>query len=204
MSALLPAVHDYVARTPRARIRRKRLEDVADDYRWRKDPELQHFNAEPPYSSDFDTFRVQFELDLEFRDDRRGMYSIEDLHGMHVGNLMYYNADHFEGTAEFGMTIAEAGHRDGGLGRELAAGFLNYAWRELPFRRYVLHTLDWNVRAQKAFAAAGFEPVAVVRRAGRAFVRMEARREYWLLHDTEGAFAFARPATEAGRSPTGL
>lgn len=178
-----------VAETARARIRRKRREDAADDYRWRCDPELQRYNAEPPFTSGFDTFLVQFEVDLEFGHERRGMYSIESVDGAHIGNLMYYNADHLAGLAEFGMTLATEGSRGVGLGREVLAGFLRYAWRELPFRRFVLHTLDWNVRAQKAFGAAGFESTAWVNRAGVTFLQMEARREYWLLRDAEGEFA---------------
>ena len=115
--------HLVIARTPRARIRRKRREDAGDDYRWRRDPDLQRFNAEPVLEASFETFLVQFELDLEFGHDRRAMFSIETPDGVHIGNLMYYNADRAGGAFEFGMSIADEALRGKGLGREVTAAF---------------------------------------------------------------------------------
>ena len=45
--------------------------------------------------------------------------------------------------------------------------------------RVYLHTLDWNVRAQKAFAAVGFRDCGRLRRGDNRFHVMEVRRE-WL------------------------
>jgi RimJ/RimL family protein N-acetyltransferase len=191
--------HLVVAETPRVRIRHKRREDAIDDYSWRRDPRLQRFNAEPVYDAPFETFLVQFEFDLEFGHDRRGLYSIETLSGLHIGNLMYYNADRLGGAAEFGMSIADQNMQGIGLGRETAAAFLRYVWRELPFRRVVLHTLEWNERAQRAFASAGFDAAGRVIRAGDAFIRMEALRERWLFREMEGEFQF--PAAPGLASP---
>jgi RimJ/RimL family protein N-acetyltransferase len=36
-----------------------------------------------------------------------------------------------------------------------------------------LHTLDWNVRAQRCFQKAGFVPRGLVQRDGRSFLLME-------------------------------
>ena len=126
-----------IAETPRVRLRHKRREDAVDDFRWRQDPNLQRFNAEPAYEASFETFLTQFEIDLEFGHDRRGMFSIETPQGIHVGNLMYYNADRVSGAIEFGMSIADERLRGQGLGREVTAAFLRYAWRELPFRNSI-------------------------------------------------------------------
>ncbi len=191
--------HLVVAETPRVRVRRKRREDAVDDFRWRRDPDLQLFNAEPAYDAPFETFLGQFELDLEFGHDRRGMFSIETPDGAHIGNLMYYNADRVSGVVEFGMSIAEEARRGQGLGREATAAFLRYVWRELPFRRVTLHTLEWNERAQRAFAAAGFDAAGRVERGGNRFVRMEARREWWLLREMRGEFEFARADPRSSR-----
>ncbi len=191
MSSRDATAHLVVAETPRARIRHKIRNDAVEDFAWRRDPELQHFNAEPVYDGSFESFLVQFEMDLAFGHERRGLYSIESLEGRHVGNIMYYNGDLASGTAEFGVTIADESLRGAGLGREVVVAFLRYLWRSLPYRRIVLHTLAWNVRAQRAFAAAGFKPAGTVRRHGNEFVKMEALREHWLLSDMEGEFAFA-------------
>jgi RimJ/RimL family protein N-acetyltransferase len=39
-----------------------------------------------------------------------------------------------------------------------------------------LHTLDWNVRAQRCFQKAGFVPRGTVQRNGRNFLLMETLR----------------------------
>jgi hypothetical protein len=56
--------------------------------------------------------------------------------------------------------------------------------------------LEWNERAIRSFRAAGFADAARVFRDNEWFLRMEARREWWLLWDAEGRFA-ARTATPA-------
>ena len=68
------------------------------------------------YDSSFEIFLAQFELDLDFGHDRRGMFSIETPDGVHIGNLMYYNADRVGGAVEFGMTIADEALRGPGAG----------------------------------------------------------------------------------------
>ena len=47
--------------------------------------------------------------------------------------------------------------------------------------RVYLHTLDWNVRAQRSFAKCGFVPVRRVRRNGKDFILMEIGKEQHLL-----------------------
>jgi RimJ/RimL family protein N-acetyltransferase len=44
-------------------------------------------------------------------------------------------------------------------------------------RRLYLHTLDWNVRAQRAFRRAGFRECGTSWRDGHTFVMMEMLRE---------------------------
>ena len=50
----------------------------------------------------------------------------------------------------------------------------------MPSLRLIyLHTLDWNGRARRAFAACGFRETGPLRRAGRNFIRMEITRQQW-------------------------
>jgi len=181
-----------VAETARARVRTKTRADAADDFAWRKDAEMQRYNGEPPSDATFEEYLVQFEFDLAFGHDRRKMFSIESrADGRHIGNVMFYNADRRTGTVEFGMSLAEEGDRGAGLGREVTAAFLRYLFNEHPYRRVILHTLEWNERARRSFAAAGFEPTGRLERNGEFYVRMEARREWWLMRDVEGRYAFS-------------
>jgi len=69
--------------------------------------------------------------------------------------------------------------------------FMRYLWDTTPFRILFLHTLDWNERAQRSFRKAGFAAVARVIRGDDVFIRMEARREWWLMHEADGRFDFA-------------
>jgi RimJ/RimL family protein N-acetyltransferase len=180
--------HLVVAAGPRLRVRHKTLDDAIDDYSWRRDPENARLNGMQPFSEGFTRFLQVFEHDLAFVQPDRAQFAIEANDGAHIGSVMFYNADHGREAAEFGISIGDRRFRDSGLGREATVLFLRYAWQTYPFRSFYLHTLDWNERARRCFLAAGFNDVAVVERGGDRFVRMEARREWWLLWDMEGRF----------------
>jgi len=104
---------------------------------------------------------------------------------------MLYNADHAREIAEFGISIGDRRYWGNGLGREATILFLRFAWANHPFRSFFLHTLDWNERALRCFRSTGFNEVAIVERGGERFIRMETRREWWLLWEMEGRFDLA-------------
>jgi RimJ/RimL family protein N-acetyltransferase len=168
------------------RIRLKRREDALDDFRWRRDPEVARFDGSEPLKSTFTDYLRQVEYDLSFVDPRRQVFSLDSPEGVHFGNIMYYNAD--GDSAEIGVCVAQADYRDRGIGTAAMVAFVRYLWNMLGVRELYLHTLDWNVRARASFARAGFEETARIVRDPHVFIRMEARREWWLLHDMEGHF----------------
>jgi RimJ/RimL family protein N-acetyltransferase len=186
--------HLVVAVSSRLRIRRKHLSDALDDFQWRRDPELARFDGTEPVSTTFTEFLQQLESDLAFRDPRREAFSLETPEATHIGNIMYYNADYRGESAEFGICIGDRAFRGEGLGTEATVTFLRFAWETRPYRLIYLHTLEWNHRARRCFRAAGFEETARVFRNRQWFVRMEARREWWLLWDMEGRFTTREPA----------
>lgn len=186
MSEPRPAV---VAETPRLRLREKRIEDARAEYAWRKDPEVSRYDATLPLILSYSDFVQQFARELQFANPTRHAYAIETVEGEHIGALMYYNADHSTGAAEYGISIGPAESRGAGLGTEATVAFLRFAWRALPLRRIYLHTLEWNERARRSFERAGFRATKTVRRHNERFLRMEAKREWWLLWDSEGRFA---------------
>ncbi len=187
--------HLVVAAGPRLRIRYKTRDDAIDDYAWRRDPENARLNGMQPFSEGFTRFLQVFERDLAFAQPDRAQFAIETAGGVHIGSVMFYNADHARETAEFGISIGDGRYRGDGLGREATILFLRFAWQTHPFRSFYLHTLDWNERARRCFLASGFDDVAIVERGGDRFIRMEARREWWLLWDMEGRFSVTpRPA----------
>lgn len=180
------------------RIRHKRLHDAIDDYAWRRDPETARFDGNAPITLTYSQFYAQFERDILFRPDGHCSYALESPDGVHFGNLVYYNVAAARSSVEFGMTIGLPAYRDRGLGTVAAIAFLRHLWETTPFRLIYLHTLEWNERAVRAFRRAGFEDAERVCRNGQWFLRMEARREWWLMWDMEGRFrSRSRPTGES-------
>lgn len=192
---------EVVAETTRLRLRLKSREDALDDFEWRRDPEGAMYDGALPLAMTFSEFVEHVERDLGFVDPRRRMFAVDTREGLHIGNVMYYNADSARDSAEFGISIGRREWRGHGLGSEAAIAFLRLLWATTPFRRIYLHTLEWNERAQHCFRKAGFEETARVLRDGKSFLRMEARREWWLMWEMEGCFAAVpaeEPSTTAG------
>lgn len=196
--------HLVVAAGPRLRIRHKVRDDAIDDYGWRRDPENARLNGMQPFSEGFTRFLQVFEHDLAFGHADRAQFALETNDCAHIGSVMFYNADHAREAAEFGISIGDRRYWGNGLGTEATVLFLRFAWQNYPFRSFYLHTLDWNERALRCFRSTGFNEVTVVERDGDRFIRMEARREWWLLWDMEGRFdSKTAPTPISGPGETG-
>jgi RimJ/RimL family protein N-acetyltransferase len=86
---------------------------------------------------------------------------------------MYYNLREATGEAELGITIGDRRYWGQGYGSDAVQALVKLVFREKALRRVFLHTLEWNVRAQRCFQKAGFMPRGLVRRDGRNFLLME-------------------------------
>lgn len=197
--------HLLVADGGPVRIRAKHPADVHNDYTWRLDEEVVRYDAGTPTDMPFEEFAAQHLYDIQFpRTDRR-IFALETPSRLHIGNCMYYNADPIAGEAELGISIALDEYRGQGIGTAAVVAFVRYLFTAHAFRRIVLHTLEWNERAVRCFQRAGFGNAVMVERDCRRLVRMEARREWWLLRDMEGRFDFARapspPSENSGAHP---
>jgi len=104
---------DVVARGRRTVVRRKRLPDAADEYRWRSDPELARFDASRPVQTPFEAYERNWSFDYRFTDMAGRSFAIEDENGRHIGNVMYYNIDSARSEAEVGSALGSlsAGRR---------------------------------------------------------------------------------------------
>jgi ribosomal-protein-alanine N-acetyltransferase len=168
---------DVAARGRRVILRRKRLSDTEDDYAWRSDDELARYDAVPPLRISFSDFQTSFLAQVRYPDRARRSYAIEDENGHHIGNAMYYNLREAMGEAELGITIGDRRYWGRGYGSDAVQALVELVFREKGLRRMFLHTLEWNVRAQRCFQKAGFEPRGLVRRDGRNFLLMEIMRQ---------------------------
>ncbi|MGQ9572474.1 MAG: GNAT family N-acetyltransferase [Dehalococcoidia bacterium] len=168
---------DVAARGRKVILRRKRLSDAADDYAWRSDEELARYDAVPPLRISFTDFVASLLAQLRYPDPARRSYAIEDESGHHIGNAMYYNLSEEMGEAELGITIGDCRYWNQGYGSDAVQALVKLMFREKRLRRMFLHTLDWNVRAQRCFEKAGFVPCGLVRRDGLNFLLMETLQQ---------------------------
>jgi len=168
---------DVIARGRRTVIRRKRLSDAADEYRWRRDPELARYDASRPVQAPFQDYQRNWSFDYRFTDVSGRSFAIEDENGEHVGNVMYYNLDPERGEAEVGISIGERRCWSQGYGSDALALMARVLFRTTGLRRLYLHTLAWNQRAQRSFQKAGFAACGTSWRDGHTFVVMEALRQ---------------------------
>lgn len=168
---------DVITRGHRTVVRRKRLADARDEYRWRSDAELAEFDASRPVQSAFENYERNWSFDYRFTDMAGRSFAVENESGRHIGNIMYYNIDQARAEAEIGISIGEREYWSQGYGSDALTALTRALFRTTPLRRFYLHTLDWNERAQRAFRRAGFDVSGTSWRDGHTFLVMELRRE---------------------------
>lgn len=166
-------------------LREKRIEDARDDYQWRADPDLALFDAVPPLKMSWEDFERIYKEELRYPPPRQLALSIINREGVHIGNCMYYDFDEGRGQAELGIMIGLREYWSHGYGRDAVSAMLRYMVENPKLKRVYLHTLTWNIRAQKAFQSSGFSAVREVLRNGHNFVLMEVLRAKIVLGDVE-------------------
>jgi ribosomal-protein-alanine N-acetyltransferase len=165
-----------VASGPRTILRPKSASDAANDYAWRRDPELSRFDAVAPLSMPFETFRADFLTELRNESPHRRRYAVETREGLHIGNCSIYNIDLRRKEAELGIMIGDKRYWDHGYGTEIVTVLVRHAFDTLPIERIYLYSLEWNLRAQRAFAKVGFVERRRTREIGHNFVVMDITR----------------------------
>lgn len=171
--------HGEVARGAKVALREKRLGDAWNDFRWRSQPELSRFDAARPLSINYNEYLALFREEILYPSAYRRSLAIEDEHGRHIGNVMYYNIDALRQEAELGITIGETDYWGKGYGTEATRLLVEHLLGKIGLQRVYLKTLEWNTRARRSFEKAGFVYSGQVERGGNVFALMEIRRE-WL------------------------
>ena len=181
-----------LARGTRVVLRSKRLSDAPQDYAWRRDPDLARYDASPPLRGTYAEFLTTYTEELLHPPTYRRVIAVDDLQGRHIGNAMHYNIDLARREAEVGITIGEPAYWGRGYGSEAVELLVDYIFTNTSLTRLYLHTLDWNRRAQRSFARAGFRDCGRSRRSGHFFHVMEVRREWRWREDYAGRAARRR------------
>jgi RimJ/RimL family protein N-acetyltransferase len=125
----------------------------------------------------FDTYNRNWLFDFRFTDMPTRSFAIEDADGRRIGNVMYYNVDRARCEAEIGISIGDRDYWEQGYGSDALHALTQAVFATGGLRRLYLHTLDWNMRARRAFHRAGFEETGTSWRDGHTFVVMEAWRD---------------------------
>lgn len=170
---------DTIATGAKVRLRPKRLADAPNDYAWRADHSLARYDAARPLSQSYEDFHARYTDDLLRPQLLRRTFAVDTLDGVHIGNVIYYNIDLARRETELGVTIGDTAFWGGGYGTEAVRLLVDYIFTETALTRIYLHTLDWNLRAQRSFASVGFRDCGRTRRGEYRFHLMELRRE-WL------------------------
>lgn len=177
---------DTISAGAKVVLRRKRADDAENDYRWRTDPELAELDATVVLRMSFNEYRHRYEEELRYPTPWVKRFAVETHEGLHIGNCMAYDIDTVTGEGEVGIMIGERAYWGRGFGRDAMDLLIGECFAMPSIKRLYLHTLEWNARARKAFANAGFQEVRPVRRGGKNFVLMEMHRRDW---DTARDFA---------------
>lgn len=160
-------------------LREKRSDDAANDYAWRRDEELARLDAAPRLTLPFEFFLASYTDELNHPSRRRRRFAIDDLHGTHIGNCMYYDIDDGKKEAELGIMIGDRNYWDQGYGTDATTTLVNHIFETTHLERVYLNTLDWNVRAQRCFEKCGFAPCGRRSQGGNDFIVMEVHRRAW-------------------------
>ena len=160
----------------KVRLRPRRLEDAADQYRWRRDEELCSLDASIPTSFSFAEFLDRYSVELEYP-GLTCTLAIDTLDGKHIGECSLFNFDVLSNTAELGVLIGEKDFWGRGYGTDALNILLNDIFATSDLNRLLLRTLDWNIRAQKCFEKCGFTASGRVVSGDYHFIVMEIVRQ---------------------------
>ncbi|MBI4307227.1 MAG: GNAT family N-acetyltransferase [Chloroflexi bacterium] len=168
-----------VIRGEKVILREKSVTDAARDYAWRTDEELSRLDAANPLQMAFPEFLMFYVEELEYPTPRRRRFAIDTLDGKHIGNCMYYDINEIRGECELGIMVGDRNYWSNGYGTDAVKALLDHIFTTTRMKRVYLHTLDWNIRAQKSFEKAGFVPHGRITRGGKTFIQMDILREQW-------------------------
>jgi RimJ/RimL family protein N-acetyltransferase len=160
-------------------IRSKRPDDAREDYSWRTDAELAELDAALPLRISYEDFLRFYAEVTEYPLPWSQRFGVDTLEGKHIGNCMYYDIDMNRGQTELGIMIGDRDYWSKGYGTEVVNSLVNHIFSTTSFKRIYLHTLEWNIRAQRCFEKCDFSPLRTVNRGGKNFLLMEQLRSTW-------------------------
>jgi|TARA_B100001741_G_scaffold161677_1_gene133763 RimJ/RimL family protein N-acetyltransferase len=166
-------------------IRPKKRKDIENDFQWRTDTELSDLDATVPINLSYEQFERISVNELSKSSQWSEKFSIENHEKKHIGNCMYYDVNRWEKSCEFGIMIGDKSFWNGGYGTDATINLLYYIYTETEIENVFLHTLQTNIRAQKAFSKSGFSSPKEVKKGRYEFFKMTTNKEDWLKKFSE-------------------
>ena len=182
-------------------LREKRISDAMKDYSWSTDKELSELDAASPMKLSFQQALMLYEEEMNYPTSRRQRFAIDTVEGEHIGNCMFYDVNEARGEAELGIMIGDRRYWSKAYGADAVRTLLRYIFTTTKLHRVYLHTLDWNIRAQKSFAKVGFAPIGPVKRHGLRFIAMDIHRQDWEKEELGGPSSGAQANGTAPTKP---
>ena len=167
-------------------LRDKRLGDAERDFSWRVDEELSALDATFPLKISYDNYLRIYKDELRYPVPWSKRFAVETHEGTVIGNCMYYDLDTSKQQAELGIMIGDKDYWSQGYGTDVVKTLLRHLFTTTSLNRVYLHTLTWNIRAQKSFEKCGFVAAKEVHRHGYDFILMEIFKDVWESLGTPG------------------
>jgi len=161
-------------------LRNKKINDVKNDFAWRTNEELSKLDATTPISFSFNEFNRYSQQEIDFPSLSSVRLAIDTVEGEHIGNIMYYDIDLRKSEAELGIMLGKE-FWGKGYGLESLELLIHHIFSKTSLNRIYLHTLDWNIRAQKSFERAGFQLKDKIKRSSKQeFFLMDIIKINWI------------------------
>ena len=162
-------------------------EEVARQYRWGFDDELQYWSGSVPRAASLAQFEADVRVMSRQHDLRRDRYAIVDAVGGMLGMVSYYNLNFEQQQAELGIYIGERDYWSKGIGSEAILTLLSHLFRNTELNTMYLTTYVSNVRAQACYRKCGFEVAGTMRKFNGRIgyyvdVQMRTTRSGFLAH----------------------
>jgi RimJ/RimL family protein N-acetyltransferase len=134
-------------------------------YRWAVDDELIELVGGRPLDVPYPRFREIFLVQLpRHNSTHEQLFALLDEGDRLIGRTGLFRINSDGRSAELGICIGERDRWGGGRGREAVRMLADWGLDVLGLERIVLNTYPDNERAKRAFRAAGFRPVRLVKR----------------------------------------
>ncbi len=159
----------------KVRLRPRRLDDAAAEYRWRMDEELCRLDATELLTCSYEEFHLKYSAELEFPGLTHTL-AIDTLDPIHIGSCSLFNFNLAGNTAEIGIMLGDKTYWGRGYGEDALNTFMLDIFEVSGLQSLILRTLDWNVRARTCFEKCGFVPRGDIVRGEHRFVIMQAER----------------------------